>query len=144
MNVVIAVLLAAEIDHWGPAIFGNIAQGGIAVAFAWYLLVKVGPKNEEAHQKQLLEQRVDLLALVQKERETLERVLSVISDARYATIAKVGEGVVQMHSGIDQLTRTVEEMRDELRKSNHFISEGLRETKEELKKLNEKSRGRGN
>jgi hypothetical protein len=118
--------LADAVDEWGKVIIGSVGGTGILSAVAWYLLTKWSPKIEEAHEKQLLQQRADLLVLCQKERELAEKVVAIFADAQQITVKDNHEAIQQLHGKADELKEAAHEVIKQLREDTTLRDEYIR------------------
>lgn len=116
---ILTPLLAQSTEDWVRSIVSGLGGSGFGLALAWYFLTKWSPQIEMAHQKQLLEQRNDLLALCQKERELAEKVVKIFADSQAVTVKDNNDSLNHLHDKADLL-------RQELMQAAREVVEMLR------------------
>lgn len=87
LMILLVPLLAESGDNWVSGGIGALGTAGPLGWVVWYLLNRTIPGIEAAHKLQQAENRVDLLALAEKERELAKQIVSVFANSQNVTVA---------------------------------------------------------
>ena len=110
----IIVAEAASGGEWVPLITA-VANIGFSVVVAWYLLAKAIPALQEKFSTDLMAQRTDFQAAIDREREALGRIVAIVTDARFELMRHIGEKVDVLVVDFNRVMEIVDRMADDVR-----------------------------
>ncbi len=105
----------AATSEWVPLITA-VANIGFSVVVAWYLLAKAIPALQDKFSNDLTSQRADFQSAIDREREALGKVVTIVTDARFELLRHMSEKVdalvTEQKRGHEIIVRMSEDIRE--------------------------------